>query len=95
MIITMAVHRISATEASRSFSELLSRVKYAGEEFLVERGGVPFCRIVAVDRKPCLTIGELARVVAARGIDPGFGDDVEEAIRLGNTPSVPQDPWKR
>ena len=37
--------RISATEAVRSFSELLNRVRYRGESFLVERGGRPICEI--------------------------------------------------
>jgi len=37
LIVAMVVHRIGETEASRSFYELLSWVKYAGEDFLVER----------------------------------------------------------
>jgi antitoxin (DNA-binding transcriptional repressor) of toxin-antitoxin stability system len=37
--------RISATEAVRSFSELMNRVRYRGESFLVERGGKPICEI--------------------------------------------------
>ena len=38
--------RISATAAVRSFSELMNRVRYRGESFLVERGGKPICEIV-------------------------------------------------
>lgn len=89
----MSVRKISATEASRSFSDLLNRVKYAGEQFLVEKGGVPFCRIVPVEGIPPLTIADLARLIAARGVDPGFAADIEDAINFGNTPSVPKDPW--
>src|SRR5208282_4152329 len=37
--------RISATEAVRSFSELMNRVRYRGESFLVERGGKLICEI--------------------------------------------------
>ena len=37
--------RISATEAVRSFSELMNRVRYRGESFLVERGGKAICEI--------------------------------------------------
>ena len=91
----MAANRISATEASRSFSELLGRVKYGREEFLVEKGGVAFCRIVPVDGRPQLSIGEVAKLIAARGGDPGFADDIEEAVNLGNTLAIPQDPWTR
>ncbi len=38
--------RLSATEAVRSFSELLNRVRYRGESFIVERGGKPICEIL-------------------------------------------------
>jgi antitoxin (DNA-binding transcriptional repressor) of toxin-antitoxin stability system len=37
---------ISATEAARSFSELINRVHDRGESFVVERGGKPICEIV-------------------------------------------------
>jgi len=37
--------QISATEAARSFSELMNRVRYRGESFIVKRGGKPICEI--------------------------------------------------
>lgn len=39
---------ISATEAARRFSEILNRVRYRNESFVVKRGGVPVCEIVPV-----------------------------------------------
>jgi antitoxin (DNA-binding transcriptional repressor) of toxin-antitoxin stability system len=38
--------RISATAAARSFSELMNRVRYRGESFIVERGGKPIGEIL-------------------------------------------------
>jgi antitoxin (DNA-binding transcriptional repressor) of toxin-antitoxin stability system len=38
--------RISATQAARTFSELMNRVRYRGESFIVERGGKPVCEIL-------------------------------------------------
>jgi len=38
--------RISATKTARSFSELMNRVRYRGESFVVERGGKPICEIL-------------------------------------------------
>lgn len=38
--------RITATAAVRSFSELMNRVRYRGESFVVERGGKPICEIL-------------------------------------------------
>jgi antitoxin (DNA-binding transcriptional repressor) of toxin-antitoxin stability system len=37
--------KISATEAARNFSDLVNRVFYKGETFIVERGGEPLCEI--------------------------------------------------
>jgi antitoxin (DNA-binding transcriptional repressor) of toxin-antitoxin stability system len=37
---------ISATQAVRSFSELMNRARYRGESFIVERGGKPICEIL-------------------------------------------------
>lgn len=91
----MAPQKISATEASRSFSDLLNRVKYAGEEFLVEKAGVPFCRIVPVEGQQPLTLGALARIIEERGGDTSFADAIEEAVNLGNAPAIPEDPWTR
>lgn len=36
---------ISATDAVRTISDLLNRVRYRGEGFVVERGGKPICEI--------------------------------------------------
>jgi antitoxin (DNA-binding transcriptional repressor) of toxin-antitoxin stability system len=38
--------RISATETVRGFSELMNRVRYRGDSFVVERGGKPICEIL-------------------------------------------------
>ena len=40
--------KISATEAARNFSDLVNRVYYQGETFVVERGGEPVCAISPV-----------------------------------------------
>jgi antitoxin (DNA-binding transcriptional repressor) of toxin-antitoxin stability system len=40
--------RISATKAARNFSELMNRVRFGGESFVVERGGKPICEILPV-----------------------------------------------
>ena len=36
---------LSATEASRNFSEVMNRVKYRGESFIIERGGERICEV--------------------------------------------------
>ncbi len=84
--------RISATEASRRFSDILNRVRYRNEEFVVERGGEPVCRIVPAHRK--FTVKDLAELLdRLPKPDPGFWDDVEWAIK--HQGEMPKSPWRR
>jgi prevent-host-death family protein len=87
--------RISATEAARRFSDVLNRVRYKGEEFLVERSGQPVCRIVPAQRKR-FTGADLARFwPTLPKADKGFWDAVEEAIKIGNQDLEPKPRWPR
>jgi len=54
--------RISATDAVRNFSELMNRIRYRGESFIVERGGKPICEILPA-RPPKFTGAELAKLL--------------------------------
>jgi antitoxin (DNA-binding transcriptional repressor) of toxin-antitoxin stability system len=54
--------RISVTEAARSFSELMNRVRYRGESFVVERGGKPICEILPA-KPPKLSGADLASLL--------------------------------
>lgn len=82
---------ISATEAARSFSELVDRVCYRGETFVIERGGEPVCEISHV--KPLHFTGAdfLTLLHSLPKSDPGYWDAVEKSTK--QTPAVPQSPW--
>jgi antitoxin (DNA-binding transcriptional repressor) of toxin-antitoxin stability system len=54
--------RISATEAARTFSDLMNRVRYRGESFIVERSGKPICEILPA-RPPKFSGAELASLL--------------------------------
>jgi antitoxin (DNA-binding transcriptional repressor) of toxin-antitoxin stability system len=83
---------ISATEAARSFSELLDRVCYRGETFVIERGGEPVCEISHV--KPMRFTGAdfLTLLHSLPKPDPAFWNAVENATR--QEPAVPESPWE-
>jgi prevent-host-death family protein len=53
---------ISATEAARRFSEVVNRVRYRNETFVVKRGGEPVCEIVPV-RAAAFTGRELVELL--------------------------------
>jgi len=86
--------RISATKAARTFSDVLNRIRYRGEEFVVERGGEPVCRMTPATAPARLTLGELARVLREiPGADAGYAADVRRAVR--SQARLPRSPWAR
>ena len=86
---------ISATEAARSFADVLTRVSHKGEEFIVERGGEPVCRISPVGPATRSTAGDLARAIAAISWpDPEYFKILSELVRKQDKISL-EDPWAR
>lgn len=70
--------KISATELARRLSDILNRVRYRGEEFVVERGGEPVARIEPPGPPRTLTLAEFVDVLrSAPRPDKGFADDLE------------------
>ena len=83
---------ISATEAARTFSDILNRVRYHGEAFVVERGGEPICRISPVAGASGFTAADLLKLLdVAPAPDPAYLDTVEAVAR--NQPQLPGSPW--
>ena len=87
-----AARRVSATEAARNFSELLNRVRYRGERFVIERGGVAIGELRAA--APVRFTGRdlLALLRSLPPVDASFFDAVEEVAR--HQPRVPETPWE-
>jgi antitoxin (DNA-binding transcriptional repressor) of toxin-antitoxin stability system len=86
---------ISATEAARSFADVLTRVSQRGEEFIVERAGEPVCRISPVGPAIRSTAGDLARAVAAISWpDAEYFAILKDLLRKQDKISM-EDPWAR
>ena len=89
----MATH-VSATEAARTFSDLLNRIRYRGEEFVVERAGEPVCRMSPAATSKRLTLKELAALLREiPQADEGYAADVRRIVR--NHGRLPRSPWGR
>ncbi len=74
--------RISATEAARNFSKILTRVQHKGEEFVVVRGGEPACRIIPCRRKKVTTGEEFVRFIDEFVSETGgFTEELEIKVR--------------
>ena len=88
-----SIFTISATQAARAFSDLLNRVRYRGEVFVIERGGEPICEMSPV-KPPRFTGADLLRLLRSLPKpDAGFWDAVEDATR--QKPVLPGSPWER
>lgn len=84
---------LNATEAVRSFSEILSSVKYRHESYTIMRGGKPAAVLVpvetAVTQKTLRELGSIVGRLPKLGKDiDAFLQDIEEGIRL--QPQVPE-----
>ena len=87
-----AMRKMSATEASRTFSEILNRALYRGESFLIERGGKPVCEIkpAALSRFTVADLADLMKILPP--IDKDYLRTVEDLSR--SQPTIPESPWE-
>ena len=85
--------RISATEAARSFSDLINRVFYRSEEFVIERGGQPVCRIVPAGTTKFTVRDMVEFLKTAPKPDPEYWDVLEDINH--NQAPMPKSPWDR
>lgn len=81
--------RIGATELARRLGDVLGRVRYRGDSFVVERNGEPVARLepVAGSSATSLREGFAAWSLAER--DPTFADDLERVNRADQPPDLP------
>jgi antitoxin (DNA-binding transcriptional repressor) of toxin-antitoxin stability system len=83
---------ISATDAVRTFSELLNAIKYKGEFYTILRGGKPAATIGPAGKSAGgRTLKELALVLKTMPQledDDSFENDVEAVIK--NQPVIPE-----
>jgi len=85
--------RISASKAARSFSELMNRVRYRNESFIVERGGKPICEILPA-RPPKFSGADLVDLLRTLPKpDEDYLAIVEELLE--RQPVVKEPRWQR
>jgi antitoxin (DNA-binding transcriptional repressor) of toxin-antitoxin stability system len=82
---------VPATRAAREFSDLLNRVEYRGESFVIERGGAPVCEVSPV-RPPTSTLADLTALFRALPpVDEEYLKIVESLLR--DQAPLPPSPW--
>ncbi len=82
--------KISSTEAARHLGEVLSRVKHAGESFILTKSKKPLARLVPIRPARRSFGAEIMRALTELPYDVGFADDLE---RLNRMDKLPENPW--
>jgi antitoxin (DNA-binding transcriptional repressor) of toxin-antitoxin stability system len=82
---------ISATELARRLGDVLGRVRYRGDSFVIERNGSAVARLVPLPEKSIATLREaLAAWRSAGRPDEAFAAALEA---VGDADRPPDNPW--
>ncbi len=83
--------RISATDLARGLGDVLGRIRYRNESFIVERNGVPVARLVPVPGASPGAVGAALNAWrAGAAADRAFADSLAR-VRAADRPPVA--PW--
>ena len=84
---------ITATELSKRLSDVLNRVKYRGERFIVQRNGETVAAIAPVSVKPGISLGEaLTEMGDLFPVGGGFADDLAAIQAAQGRAEIPEWP---
>jgi antitoxin (DNA-binding transcriptional repressor) of toxin-antitoxin stability system len=83
-------YRISATDLARRAGEVLGRVRYRGDSFVVDRNGDPVARISPVVGASTGSTRDFVDIWRAAGVpEASFADDLEAVGALDVPPELP------
>lgn len=84
-------HRLSATDLARSVGDVLGKIRYRGDSFVIERNGEPVARLMPLPERPHGTVREVLIAWTESG-DPeeDFAADLEAVVAVDRPP---EDRW--
>jgi antitoxin (DNA-binding transcriptional repressor) of toxin-antitoxin stability system len=84
-------HRISATELARRLGDVLGKIRYLGDSFVIEKSGDPVARIGPLAETSTVSLREAIDAWLQAGArDPELADALE---RVGSMDRAPGNPW--
>ena len=82
---------ISATELARKLGDVLGRVRFRGDAFIVERNGRPVAKLSPLASEADGTVRDALSAWSSQApVDDEFADDLE---RVNKADRVPRNPW--
>ena len=83
---------ITATHLARNLSDILNRVQYQNEEFVIQKNGKTIAKILSPNTERTTTAKEFADAMKGhKWPDPDFADDLEEIQQ--NQPPMQVTDW--
>ena len=87
--------RVPATEAAKTFGQLVDRVREDRAIYIIERGGKPVAQVTPLERRSFTFHALKALVSALPRTDPAYLATVERVTAARNKPKVRSNPWAR
>jgi len=88
----MAEIRISSTELARTIGDVLGRIRFRRDTFIVEKNGKPVAVLAPYAGKRPMRLAEALRAWCEAGVpDVDFADLLE---KIGSDDKPPEDPWE-
>jgi antitoxin (DNA-binding transcriptional repressor) of toxin-antitoxin stability system len=85
--------KITSTQLAKRLSDILNRVRYRGEQFVVERNGEPIALLGPARAPSSITLRELAARLADLDLPgDGFADDLESIQAAQSKAGFPEWP---
>ena len=85
-------NKITATDLARSLSDVLNRIRYGGEQFIIERNGEPVATLAPAKAVAGITLREVAARLGDLSLPgEGFAEDLEAVQSSQPLAGVP--PW--
>ncbi len=82
--------RIPATRLARNLGDVLGRIRYRGESFLIERNGVAVARLGPVTPEAPARLRDVVAAWSSVGADDDFGGDL---AAIGSADEPAEIPW--
>jgi|GraSoiStandDraft_41_1057321.scaffolds.fasta_scaffold3395396_1 antitoxin (DNA-binding transcriptional repressor) of toxin-antitoxin stability system len=83
--------RITATELARRLGEVLGKIRFRRDTFVIERNGKPVARLSPLPTSGGATLAEA--IAAWREVGPADADFADDLERVNRADRPPRNPW--
>lgn len=83
--------KITSTELEKSLTEILDRIRYGGERFVIQRNGESIATLTPVGPPAAMTLHEFVKLLESLPApDDAFADDLDAIQSMQGFASIPE-----